>query len=297
MNQLDELNSMKSQVNLAAYAGVFGYEVDSRESKGASYVLRRKSDNEKLLVKRGNRGYDIYVSCRDDRKGSVIDFVQHEIGTKNLGEVRKVLRDWLRMPTPNLSLSIKSDSIQSTDEPDRKKVNAVWGAATWLPEPGYLLQRGIDLETLHDERFHDTWRITTNGVLLFLHRDHEGGTGYEIRGDNIKSFTKDGKRAFWHTTNLGYAGTVIVTESAINALSHAVLYGWGDVAYISLAGNISTRQRTLIKSLFATGIDVLSGVDNDTSGDKYHEIIEDLAGRKVPRYRPIGNDWNADLMY
>jgi len=305
----DELSRFRSGIDLGDFVASFGYERDMKESNQRTKTYRRESD--KILVSRGNCGFDIFKDCRSEAHGSVIDFAQRETG-EGLGRTRQRLRAWMGQGNPKdflptgPSLKPPTDAPTATEEPDRKKCEKVWASATWNPEPAYLLSRGLSVEVLNDPRFVDTFRVNRSGVCLFLHRDRSGMSGYELRGvdaktgEKIKWFMADGKRGLWCSNNLRTAKSVVICESAINALSHYQLYGW-DTGYVSIGGALSSKQKDLLTGLFAkvnarNGL-IIVGTDNDPAGDQYFETMQTLTPVKLKRHCPISNDWNADLQY
>ena len=90
---------------------------------------------------------------------------------------------------------------------------------------------------------------------------------------------------------------MLIVESAIDALSHAQLYG-GQLAYVSIGGAISDHQRELLERLItkahARGAKVGVGTDNDSQGEVYRKILLALGANfcQLPR---AGKDWNDDL--
>ena len=91
---MDELERFKTEINLAELAAHYGYAVDRRESSQASLVMRH-GDGDKLIVATAPDGHGVYFSTRDEAdNGSIIDFVQRR-QRLNLGQVRKLLREWL----------------------------------------------------------------------------------------------------------------------------------------------------------------------------------------------------------
>ena len=305
----DELSRFRLEIDLGAFVASFGYELDTKESNERTRTYRREGD--KIIVSRGKCGFDIFKDCRSEAHGSVIDFAQSETG-EGLGRTRQRLRAWMGQGNPKdsfptgPSLKPPTDVPTATDEPDRKKCLAVWNLASWTPEPTYLLGRGLSVEVLNDDRFKDTFRVNRSGAVMFLHRDRVGMTGYELRGvdaqtgEKLKGFMKDGKRGLWYSNNLCTSKSVVICESAINALSHYQLYGW-DCAYVSIGGAISSKQKDLLAGLFAkvtarNGL-IIVGVDNDPAGDACFKSMKALTEARLRRHCPISNDWNADLQF
>jgi hypothetical protein len=90
----NELEQLKSRINLVEYAQTLGYQLDRKESSHTSKVLRH-GNGDKIVVVTAQNGHGIYFSVRDDRdNGSIIDFVQKRTGA-SLGQIRKALRPWI----------------------------------------------------------------------------------------------------------------------------------------------------------------------------------------------------------
>ena len=294
----DELDSFK-RLNLVDFAATMGYSVDHTESTKQSIVLRNGDD--KVIVKLNPNGHWVYFSVRDESDhGSIVDFVQHRTG-ESLGHVKKAIRGHAREnPSSSYCPSLKPDVPTSQEQGDhfRKKALAVWNAATWNPEPTYLLGRGLTVATLGDPRFADTFRQDGKGNVLFPHHDRVGMCGYELRREGFKSFGSGCHKALWFTQNLGTAESVVLCESSIDCLSHWQLHHF-DSAYVSIGGTPSALQRDLLTGLLLKaadrGVKVYSAFDNDPAGDGYHESLQLLSPQPLERLKPMGKDWNNDL--
>lgn len=304
-----EIEFFKAQP-FADIAAALGYTPDGKASSGGSTVLRRE-DGDKVAVKRDGKHW-VYFSVHDRTDhGSIVDFIQRRTGG-TLGDVRKALRDitghngTFILPTaPNPGQDLPPSSTVATD-PDgfRKKSLAVWNAATWNPEHPYLLSRGLDHATLADFRFANTFRQDAHGNAVFPNYDRGGLCGYERRGPAVKMFGKDVKKGLWVSANLKNSYAIIITESAIDALSHSRLYAdayYAYYAYCAIGGAIGSRQRDLLAGLLAKAGDrnalVVIATDNDAAGDSFYNELSVLAPMRLERHRPIDKDWNADLAY
>lgn len=302
----EELDHFKREIDLVKFAEQYGFEVHSEESNQRVTTLRRGDD--KMLVWHSGNRHDTFWNVRTGQQGSILDFTQQQEGCR-LGAARLVLRRWLGVAPPRNVERQESRPTQSeghSDEPDRKRIAAVWSAASWTPAPTYLTQhRGLDV-ALHDERFMDCYRTTKNGAILFLHHDRGGPSGYELRGldangERLKAFAKGGKRGLWHSRNVGIASTIVVAESAIDALSHCELYPEWQAGYVSIAGEISTKQKDLLSGLFekadSRNARIVVATDNDDAGDKHFKTMVGLTKERLFRLVPIGKDWNDDLRF
>src|SRR2546426_918910 len=87
MNQDNELDAFKREIDLRQFAVTIGYEMDRRESWRGSTVLRRGPD--KIIVKRKGNGHYVFFSVRDDSDhGTLIDFLQRRRNLSRRGVVR-----------------------------------------------------------------------------------------------------------------------------------------------------------------------------------------------------------------
>lgn len=305
----DELESFKSQINLAEYAQACGYQIDKKESSRQSVVMRNGDD--KIVVATAQDGHGIYFSVRDEKdNGTIVDFVQKRQGA-NLGQVRKELRPWVGGAPSSYRPNQPEAERPRKPEPssaDRLRVLVVWSRMAEQTPGSYLTAtRGIAQRVLDDPRFNGMVRHTPDGKVLFPHFDQAGLAGYEIRAEPTadhsgKGFAKGGEKALWHSSNIGHARRVVTVESAIDALSHAQLSKDANVAYISVGGAMSDKQRKLLAQhlddAHRRGASLCIGTDADQAGDKLAGELQLLAprGARLERQRPDqGKDWNDKL--
>lgn len=301
-NRNDELDRFKTQINLAEYAAAQGYQLDRRESSRNSAVMRRESDNDKIIVATDNDGHGIYFSVRDDQdNGSIIDFVQRRQGL-NLGQVRRELRPWCGDSSSYRPMPIP-EHIRKPEPSNANRQAAMGAFAQMQPQPQgghpYLLSRGISADTLTDPRFAGTIRSDQRGNAVFPHYDGTGLSGYELKNEGFTGFSRGGEKRVWFSANLGRAERVVVVESAIDALSHADLTGDQEAAYISIGGQPSPEQWQVLKTTLAAkqeqGAALVIATDADPAGDKLAGEIEALTPG-AERQRPtVGKDWNDQL--
>jgi len=296
-NRNDELDQFKTRINLAEYAASQGYQLDRRESSRNSAVMRRESDNDKIIIATDTDGHGVYFSVRDEQdNGSIVDFVQRRKGW-NLGQTRKELRPWLGVEPMPVPERIKKP------EPSSKDRQAAMGAfAQMQPQPAgghpYLLSRGINSETLADPRFAGMIRQDSRGNAVFPHYDSAGLSGYELKNEDFTGFSRGGEKRIWHSANIGNAERVVVVESAIDALSHAQETGDHEAAYISIGGQPSPDQWAVLETALlnkqAQGAALVAGTDADVAGDVLAERIAELVPG-IERQRPTAGDWNEQL--
>ena len=290
-----ELEQFKQHISLAAYAEFLGYELDHKASSRNSWVLR--SSDDKVVVATNENGHGIYFSVYQEQdSGTIIDFVQKRVSA-NLGQVRKELRKWLSPSFSYCPKATRGDKpVPSTR--NRQQVIAEYSKTFSVQAENYLTRhRGIDPSILQDARFVNIVRTDPKNNNIFPHFDREGLSGFEIKNVGFTGFAAGGCKGLWYTRNIQTASQVLIVESAIDALSHAQLYG-EQLAYVSLGGAISDHQRELLEGLItkahARGAKVGVGTDNDDQGEVYWKLLLALGAdfRQLPRG---GKDWNDDL--
>jgi len=315
-----ELDTFKRHIHLVEYACArYGYQRDRRESSRASHVLRHAGSGDKIVVGKDTDGHWIYFSIRDDRdNGTIVDFVQRR-GTLSLGETRAELRDWLGTPRPDPGPDVRPETCPVSH--DRLAVAAFVAQLPDVPNSPYLNARGIRPETLHDPRFAGTWKCDARRNSLFLHRDGDGVTGFEIKNTCFTGFSKSGYKTAWQSVVPAGAGdttALVLTETAIDALSYAQLRtgtatregadvsrAKGADRYLSTGGALSPLQYELLAKTFAALPDrcvVVLAFDNDRVGQNTAAAVHALAlphhrrGLRVERHTPpFEKDWNEHL--
>ena len=298
-----ELDSFKTNIDLRAYAASQGYQLDRKASWRGTSVLRHPASNDKIIVKRGMDGHYVYLSVRDDRdNGSIIDFVQFRQGL-SLGAVRKELRPWIGQPP----VPVPSFPVLHKTEKDRMKVEAAYEKMRDATDghPYLERRRALPASLIADERFAGRIRIDGKGNAVFPHFDAEGLSGYELKNVEFTSFASGGNKALWLSQEFPDDQRLVITESAIDALSHAVLFPDRHARYASIGGKPNPQQPELIRAAAARmpqGAEIVAAMDADADGRKLAEIVRkavEMTGRSDLRFRtqePEGfKDWNDQL--
>jgi hypothetical protein len=276
----DELDRFKRDIPLLRYAVErYGYQRDKRESSRSSHVLRHPATGDKIIVRPNPDGHWTYFSVRDDRdSGTIIDFVLSRTRGGSLGRVRQELRHWLGTPRPE-----RDDWTTRVYPPAVRDPSAVvqaFAAARVADTCPYLQGRGLSRTTLSDPRFARTWRVGARGNVLFAHRDDAGVlTGFEIKNRAFTGFSPGGIKTAWQSASDPDDRALVITESAIDALSHHELRGEEARRhrYLSTAGAPSPSQLALLDRIFAglpSGSVVIAAVDQDAAGTKLDLQIE-----------------------
>ena len=299
---MGELDAMKREINLTAYAAGQGYALDKRASSRNSALMRKGAD--KVVVALGYTGQWIYFSVRDDRdNGTIVDFVQHRRGG-SLGDVRKELRPWLRgHSVPVRSYVPKLEPLKK----DRQDVLAAWCRLREERGHPYLTgARGLPADLLEGERFAGTVHRDGYDNACFVHRDREGVCGFEIKNAGFTGFAKHGTKGLWFSNAKAGDTALVIAETAIDALSFAALHPDPHARYCSVAGQLNPSQPDLLAGAMARmpeGAAIIAATDHDEAGSalagKLRAVFERV-GRTNLRFAvqapaAAGADWNDVL--
>lgn len=295
-----ELESFKTSIDLRVYAAGQGYLLDGKESWRGSAVMRHPA-GDKIIIKRDADKHYVYFSVRDDADhGTIIDFVQNRLRL-NFGALRKELRPWLGRNAESIPYS----PLVPTSK-DRMHVETTYARMEDVATHAYLEnERHIPGQLLQNGRFAGRVRIDARGNAIFPHFDREGLCGYEIKNSGFTGFARGGSKGLWLSQSMPDDNSLIISESAIDALSYAVLFSDEDARYASMAGQLSPQQCELIRSTAASmahGAKIVAAVDSDQMGGELADRIREavaLTGRDdlvFVLHQPDGfKDWNDKL--
>ena len=287
----DELEQFKIEVNLVELAASYGYEVVRKESSRSSIAMTHP-DGDKVIITRDSDGHDVFFSVREDRSGSVIDFVMLRESC-NLGGARRVLRKCL---VPGY-LGSRS-SVRYRPEVTLHEPSGLYG--TWAKmrpyAGGYLEHRGLIPETI--ALFSKRIRLDERGNVAFRHDGMHDLSGWELKNKGFTGFASGGRKGLFgcRIGTPGEAPVIVLAESAIDIMSYYQVRP-APGFYLSFGGGLSHEQI----SLLAWGINryplarVIVATDNDAAGEAYAAQICQIRGDAV-RDRPgPGKDWNDVL--
>jgi len=93
---------------------------------------------------------------------------------------------------------------------------------------------------------------------------------------------------------------LVLAESAIDAVSHAILKPDPSARYMSTGGTLNPQQPALLRGAFEKmpqGSVVILAFDNDEGGEKLADEVRGLAPSSVEvrRGAPSAKDWNQEL--
>jgi hypothetical protein len=307
INQDCELDAFKREIDLRQFAESLGYQIDRRESWRGSAVLRCATD--KIVVKRNGNGHYVFFSLRDDDdNGTVIDFVQRRRHL-SLGAVRQILRPWI-----GRSASAPQFPQLPPASPDRMRIEREYRRMAEAQRYPYLERdRCLPSAVLSSPRFANRMRIDARGNTVFPHFDAAGLCGYEIKNRGFTGFAAGGQKGLWFSQTRPDDWRLVLTESAIDALSYATLSPDSEdrTRYASLGGRPSSRQIGLVQAAVIkldVGAEVVAAFDADEAGRWLVAAIGDVVSRvrrqaewtglgfRVHLPSTEGEDWNQVLI-
>lgn len=295
-----ELDRMKTEINLTEYAAGQGYVLNEAKSSSNSIVMGHKDNNDKIIVSKGHDGHWQYFNAHDvSDNGSIVDFVQNRQGI-TLGEVRKELRPWLNGEVKRPAVGTYVPDVEVV-QPDRGKVAAALEKTKVVTHSSYLNDRGITDATINSPRFKGQLLTDDKNNIVLPHRDREGVSGFAVKNKDFNGFSKHGVKMVWHSNTLPTDNKLVLTESAIDAISYQQLHGDKNTRYMSIEGQYSPEQRKLLESAMnkmPKGSTVVLGFDNDAQGLKFAKDLEQLAPKHVKAVREVpklGKDWAEQL--
>jgi hypothetical protein len=166
-------------------------------------------------------------------------------------------------------------------------------------------ERRLPAELLMSERITGRVRRDACRNAVFPHYDADGLCGYEIKNSGFMGFASGGTKGLWLSHEKPDDRRLIFAESAIDALSHAVLFPDGRTRYASIGGQPTPTQLDLIRDAAArmpSDSEIIAAMDADSAGAKLTDVVRravESTGRADLRFRnhePVGfKDWNDQL--
>jgi len=297
LSRTDELDTFKSQVNLAEFAAFHGYQRDSQKSTRHTYSMKDEGGNRLVIsINQGNGHWQWFNPENPvQESGTVIDFVQAREQV-TLGEVRKILRDWLSMPAPS---TIETYQRPAQQKKSRSEVVTYLRRFKPVDQSSYAESRGITRETLTALPFKGRILKGFKGALIFPHWDNQGLCGYEVKTFGFTSFSSKGYKSLWVSRVPATLHRIAVCESGIEALSYYQCKAPSHTLYVSAGGNwsadVAERLKTLMKRY--PEAEVVGAFNNDKGGSRQGERLRSMAEDAGSRYRNEfpempGADWN-----
>ena len=307
----EELDQFK-RINLTEYAASIGSQLD-RKAKSENSIVMKDASGDKIIIAINNhsRHWMYFTVGFNTDNGTIIDFVQNK-RDGSLGDVRKELRPWIGQsstiitrPSPDKFVPelepISKNLCQVRAEYESMKVLA--GYNSYLVE-----ERKIPVDVLTHPRFSDRIRVddrNRHNNIVFPHFNREGICGFGLKNSGFTGFSKSGEKGIWTSTLAKSDSTLVITESAIDALSYATLKQKNNARYISIGGEMNQSQPDLLKSAMEKmpkGSTIVLALDADEGGRSLTEKITAIfltvkgPGLTLVHDRPSkSQDWNDVL--
>ena len=279
-------DQVMKEVALVHYAEFCGYRVNHTESPEDFVVMEK--DDDKILLARDEQGRDLYFSLiHSEDRGSFSDFVRKK-KTLSIGEVRKRMRERKE----------KEDQTSTSPLPSvsREWIEKTVEAFRLLrPYSGSVLESrwGLFPETV--ERFRGQIREDDKGSICFLHRNYKGVTGWEVLGEAQTRFFEWGTQSFF----LGKTGKtitrVVITQTALEAMSYFQVRGKEGDCYLSLGGTISRKQLDSLRKVGQRFRPVVMATGGDERGMRLAEEIEREVPGLLQELPSSGRTWNEEI--
>ncbi|WP_425400413.1 toprim domain-containing protein [Aeoliella sp.] len=300
----DELEALKTQINLSEYMASRGFALDPKTSSRHYSVMRHPNGDKCIVTRKANRHW-IYANAHDSRdSGTIVDFVQLR-DRVSIGEVRKELRPWLGQSGLSAASPLPQFPELVPSQHDAAKVGAAWENANPIhSHHEYLESERQITNVLADPIFSDRIRTDQRRNALFAHFNTDGLCGFEIKNRGFTGFSTGGVKGLFCSRPGLDDSELVICETAIDALSFATLFGTNGKRFVSTAGQISPLQRSLLQSAaqkMPRGSTIILAMDNDPGGHKLAEAIADalseVNGKQVTQHLPPreGEDWNDVL--
>ncbi len=296
---MQELEKFKKEVNIAEVAQLFGYYVDKEKSSRSVKQLRNDQTGDKIVVSRNKEnGHYIYFSMQDNSdNGTIIDFLQRHTG-KNLGEVRKYLRKWLK---GQIEGKYEPISIQKSNA-DRNKIYRIWEK---IENDKYFVGSWRAISGDIWEEIAEKNRIKIQGDTIYFPMYDLGGIcGIEKRtiANGEKRIIQGSKKGLWSYGNLQKAKEIVIAESPLDAISYKLLNGEENIYLLATMGQIGEKQKEILRAVLerAKEKEIVIATDNDIAGEllaqEIVEISKEVGATKLYRAAPEkSKDWNEEL--
>lgn len=297
------IQNIKSH-NLSQFARDFYNFTEKKNSTDKNPCLTNGNDT--IVIKRQQDGNYTFWSPTCQKKGSVIDLVMWQ---ENVS-----LKDACRIATEKIAghvQDVKAGKVQSPKpiEPvksfDREKV----GQLIPVKSHNYLIGRGID--NVNHGRFRETVFTDKHHNAVFPHKNaRDEIVGYAMKNTEFNGFSPGGSKSIWKSKQFDNDNQLVITESAIDALSYAKLMNkrnpkqMFNTRFISTEGAFSPEVKDLIAAEIASMPEtakVIGAFDNDDQGWKYASELKEMCSTlnrqcrtDIPKVK--GYDWNQVLI-
>lgn len=301
---------IKEQVELPELLSHFGYNLKKGEhlGKGKWHVFE---GDDTLVVFKGRGGDWMYFNAQDDRdKGSVIDWMKNRVSSDRITGIAQLpgrnlwqsvndhFRAYLNLPEeqrPQLNLPPTAETA-----PGEKFHSIYTQHCRPLENTAYLEGRGITKSTIDNPQFagrilNQFYTVQKEGMPAKTYVNtafpayHEGRVvGLELKGEGFKGQAPESQftRSLWLSKlPEGRPAVLVVSESALDALSYAQLHPGESALYASTAGTLTQNKIFELKRLLSEERipGIRAAFDNDTQGHHFDtRLLAGMASEQNP---------------
>lgn len=288
-----ELAELRQRVDCRTVLERAGWEMDGKESSRRAVKYRQGAGRIIIVTHEGKGWFDPL----DDKRGDVIALAQHVWGG-TLGHARKNLRPLAGIAPKLVPLRRGADVVPiEGDKLWHQARQLRQGSQAWA----YLTeQRGLPAATIERVLQVGALREGVYGTIWAQHQGISGQiTGWEMRGPSYKGFSKGGTKTLFWLGHPPVADRVVVTESAIDAMSLASIEDWLDgTLYASTGGGFGPETEAALRGLLPQHAKLVAATDRGIGGELLAARLEELAGCcgvAFDRLLPEAKDWNEQI--
>ncbi len=284
MNKDLELERFKTEINIADIAEYYAFDIDREKSTRKSIVM--KSERDVIIIsKNANTNHYIYFNANDESdRGTIIDFVQKRT-RMNLGQVRKLLRDFLNKKSDFYEIIASSKDEQNmliaqvkliefftklfSETKKEKETNFFFFEERGITEKTF---KNTELVGFKDRKFYFPL-INNKGNIVGIYT-----TDKELKE---KKLLKDSYKGIWIDKRLHKnINKIFITESPIDSLSLKEL-GLDDentlhIATIGRMGDVAKKAIEQILSYYKDA-ELVIATDNDEAGEDIARELAEIA--------------------
>ncbi|GAB2452615.1 hypothetical protein GCM10011375_39660 [Hymenobacter qilianensis] len=314
-------DQVKQAINLVDLVLTLGYEHHRQlsgpaldQGKFHTFDYRGKAKLDQVIVYKAPSGDYLYFNRADDRdKGSVIDFLKNRLenpriagiqassGKSIWGSVMDNARRFLSLPASQRKTSPQlQQAIAPVQRGDQYVPDFLLKTAP-LTDTSYLNARGLTNETLSNGCFegrilnhvHEGVSKTgqpykfINTAFPQVYNDKIVGLEIKAHGPMAQAADSLNSSALWLSNSGPKTNTLLVTESAFDALSHYQLKQPTNTMYASTSGQLTDNQVVEIRRLITNQNlkTVKPAFDNNVAGHVFDtQLITGLAHVSTPMH-------------
>lgn len=316
-----ELNftQVKKEVNLVDLVLTLGYQHNRAKSgpdinKGKFHVFDYQGNpslDQVIIYKAPSGDYLYFNRANDQDKGSVIDFLKHRIEHPRIAGIQATpgkniwasiienARRFLNLPAPSRANSPALQAAIPAVERGDQFIPDFLQKTTQLQDTRYLNSRGLTTETLtngcfagvilnhvHEGRTKDGQPYKfVNTAFPQLYNDKVVGLEIKAKGFKGQAANSQNSAALWLSNSGSKTRTLIISESAIDSLSHYQLRQPAYTMYASTSGNLTDNKVAEVRRLIDNRNlkTVKLAFDNDLQGHLFDtQLITGLSHASAP---------------